>query len=165
MKKHWLKSAAGIFLLLLSAQAMGGQSNCVFDAKNFSESRFKNDKKISRYTLDKSSREVKIITKDGSLISAKYWACEHYGTHAVMLIGPYPKDDLDALDKKFIQLADIALEANEAGIVKSYLMKNPLSLSTEARQINLPNIGYSEFYLGYGVIHDSIVLEIKFYRD
>ena len=158
MKKHWLKSVPGILLLLFSMQTVSAQSNCVFDAQGLSESKFRSDKKISRYTLDKSAHEARIITQDGNLISVKYWACEHYGVHTVMLMGPYPKDDLDTLGKKFVQLADMVLDANEAKIVRSHLLKNPVSVSAETAQFSIPNTGYSEFYLRYSIVHDSVVL-------
>lgn len=164
MKKHLHYPLATIVLLLISMHAFGAQSNCVYDGKNLSDSRFKGDKKISKYTWDKVAREAKIITNDSSLVSIKYWACEHYGVHATMLLVP-TSDDLSNLGKKFVQLADLALEANEATIVKKFLLKNPVSLSEEKTQIRVPNTGYSEFYLGYGTFYDSVVLEIKFYRD
>jgi hypothetical protein len=165
MKKYWRKSVAIMFLSLLSMQVVCAQSNCVFDSKDLSESKFKNNKSISKYTWDKGTREARIITNDRNLVAAKYWSCEHYGAHTVMLMGPYPQDDLDTLNKKFTQLADMVLDANEAKIVKNYLSKNTVSISTESAQIDIPNTGYSEFYLRYTVVYDSAVLEIKFYRD
>jgi hypothetical protein len=165
MNKLWLQSMVQLLLLLFSIQVMGAQSNCVFEPKALSESKLKLDKRISKHTWDKGAHEAKFITKDGALISAKYWACEHYGAHAAMFLGPYPKDDLDTIGRRFAQLAEIVLDANEAGIVRSYLSKNPVSVSADAKQIDIPNTGYSEFYLRYSVVYDSLVLEIKFYRD
>ena len=154
-----------MFLLLLPIQAVFAQSSCVFDTRNLVEPKLKGDKKISRYTWDKDAREARIITTEGNLISAKYWACEHSGAHTVMLIGPYPKDDLDTMGKLFVQLADTVLDTNEAKIVKNHLLKHPVSVASETAQINIPNTGYSEFYLRHTIVHDSVVLEIKFYRD
>lgn len=165
MRKYWHQSSAIVVLFLISMQALGAQSNCVFDGKGLTESRFKGDKRISKYTWDKEAREARIIANDASLVSVKYWACEHYGAHAVMLLAPNTNDDLSNLSKKFVQLADLAFEANEAAIVKKFLLKNPVSLSAEKTQVRVPNTGYSEFYLGYGTVYDSLVLEIKFYRD
>ncbi len=165
MSKYRRQSFAVMVLFLISTQALGAQSNCVFDGKGLTESRFKGDQRISKYTWDKEAREARIIANDASLVSVKYWACEHYGAHAVMFLVPNPSDDLTNLGKKFLQLADLALDANEATIVKKFLLKNPVSLSAENAQIRIPNTGYSEFYLGYGTVYDSVVLEIKLYRD
>lgn len=153
--------------LLLSPSLLAGttETNCVFAKHPVSESKFKNDKGIARYTWDRSNHEAKIITKTGELISIKYWACDHYGAHAVMLSGPYPADGGGDIGKKFLQLAEHALGASEVKTVRSYITKHRLSLSDGSVQRDIPNTGYSEFFLRYSVTHDSVVFEIKFYKD
>lgn len=164
MTNAWFKAVATAFLFTLSLASASAQTKCVFSDRP-SDAKFENDKSVSKYTWNKDSREAKIITAGGNLISAKYWACDHYGTHVVMLLGPYPRDDLDAIGKKFTQLADLTLEASEAKIVRNHLQKNPIALSGDTAQVDIPNTGNSEFYLRYSVVYDSVVLEIKFYKN
>lgn len=140
------------------------QTNCVFDPSNITDTRFK-DSNISTHTWNKDTKEAKIITNDGKLISAKYWACDHYGVHAVMLVGPYPDDNLDNPGKLFIKLSDIVLDTSERNIIKNYLSKNQVSISEEPKTIVIPDIGYSEFNIRHAIVNDSLVLEIKLYKD
>ena len=65
--------------------------------------------------------------------------------YALMLIGPYPKDDLSAIGEKFAALADMTFETTEARIVRDYLRKSPITLSGETAQIDIPNSAYRSF--------------------
>lgn len=164
-----MKTPTGLLTatLLLSPSLLAGttEANCVFTKDAVSESKFRNDKGVARYTWNRKSNEARIVTNTGDLISIKYWACDHYGAHAVMLSGPYPADSGGDVNKKFIQLAEHALGASEVKTVRGYVTKHRLSLSSDSAQIDIPNTGYSEFFLRYSVRHDSVVFEIKFYQD
>lgn len=155
---------AALALIPLLVSFGDAWANCVF-SNGVNESKFRNDREISRYVWDQDTRAAKIISKANELISVRYWACDHYGAHAVMLEGPYPKDDASDVGKRFVQLADRAFGSDEAKTVRNYVRKNPVLLSGDTRQINIPNTGYSEFYLRYSVVYDSLVVEIKFYKD
>lgn len=160
-----LRRIAAIVLVALSVSAAAhAQANCAF-SNRLSDTKFKSNKGVAKYVWNKDRLAAKLITKGGDLISAQYWSCNHYGAHAVMLVGPYPKDDLNAVGEKFAALADMTFETTEAKIVRGYVRKSPVTLSGETAQIDVPNTGYSEFYLRYTVAYDSVVLEIKFYKD
>lgn len=163
--KSYRVFVAAIMLVLLSTRVAQGQASCVFSGNDATEAKFKRDKGISKYTWNGSAREAKIVTKEGDLIAAKYWACDHYGAHVVMLLGPYPEDDFGGIGEMFARLADRVLDTDEAKTVRDYLRKNPVSLSGDTARINIPNTGYSEYYLRYSIVYDSAVLEIKFYKD
>lgn len=153
-----------LLMFLFTIHTACAQSNCSFDPSNIKDTRFKTNN-ISSYTWNKDTKEAKLITNDGNLISVKYWACDHYGVHAVMLVGPYPDDDLNNLGTLFIKLSDIVLDSNERNIIKNYLSKNQLSISEEPKTINIPNTGYSEFNIRHAIVNDSLVFEIKLYKD
>ena len=155
---------AATTLMTLSVTSAHAQTDCVFSNRP-SEAKFKNSKNVAKYVWDKDRLAARLITKSRELVSVQYWSCAHYGAHAVMLIGPYSEDDLSAIGEKFTALADMTFEATEAKIVRNYLRKTPITLATETAQIDVQNTGYSEFYLRYSVAYDSVVLEIKFYKN
>ena len=159
-----MRQVAAVVLIALTVTAAHAQANCAF-SNRLSEIKFKSNKSVAKYVWNKDRLAAKLITKGGDLISVQYWSCNHYGAHAVMLVGPYPKDDLNAIGKKFVALADMTFETTEAKIVRDYLRKSPVALSGEAAQIDVPNAGYSEFYLRYTIAYDSVVLEVKFYEN
>lgn len=164
MMRSSVRQIAAIVLVALSITAAHAQTNCAFSHR-LSEAKFKSNESVAKYAWSKDRLAAKLITKGGDLVSVQYWSCNHYGAHAVMLIGPYPKDDLNAIGEKVAALADMTFETNEAQIVRDCLRKSPVTLSGETAQIDVPNTGYSEFYLRYTVAYDSVVLEIKFYKD
>lgn len=155
---------AAIALMTLTVTTARAQTDCVFSNRP-SEAKFKNSKSVAKYVWDKDRLAARLITKNRDLVSVQYWSCAHYGAHAVMLIGPYSEGDLNAIGEKFATLADMTFETNEAKIVRNHLHKTPITPSNETAQIDVPNTGYTEFYLRYSVAYDSVVLEIKFYKN
>lgn len=152
-------------VLLLLANSACAQTKCVFDENYFSEIRYKENRNISKYVWSESDKEVKGITNDGAMFSIKHWSCDHYGSQAVMFLGPYFSFDTENINEYFMKLANLALEKEEISIVENYLSKKSISLSSGGETIQLNTDEYSEFYLAYSISNDIIILEIKVYRD
>jgi len=111
------------------------------------------------------TKEAKGITDSGALFSVKHWSCDHYGTHAVMFLGPYFSGNIENIDKILMTLADIALQKNEIEIIEKHTRKKPLTISSNSQKINIDTKEYSEFYIAYSIVDEVIVLEIKLYKD
>lgn len=157
---------AVLSLLLLSAlQVACATNNCVFDEDYFNQSRYADKSDIKYLAWEDSSKTAKIITTEDELISVKHWSCNHLGIHAVMIIGPYSKDNFSGLNKYFKKLAAIALDKPEADLVNDYLAKHKISLEPGTQTFRFENNDYSEFYLMLTVVNEAAVIEIKFYRD
>lgn len=152
-------------VLLLLASSACAQTKCVFDENYFSEIKYKENRNISNYVWSKHDKEVKGITNDGTMFSIKHWSCDHYGSHAIMFLGPYFSFDTENINEYFMRLGNLALEREEISIIENYLSKKPISLSSEGETIQLNTGEYSEFYLAYSISNDILIFEIKVYRD
>lgn len=151
-----------ILLLVNSACAM---SDCVFDRNMFSKDRYKDNPNVSKFVWVDSTKEAKGITDNGALFSVKHWSCDHYGTHAVMFLGPYFSGNIENIDKLIMALANIALQKDEIAVVERYIRKKPIAISSNSEKININTKEYSEFYVAYSIVDEVIILEIKLYKD
>ncbi len=155
----------GLVVLVLSSTACAQQSSCVFDEGSFTKDRYEKNSAISKFVWADSAKEVKGITNDGAMFSIKHWSCDHYGTHALLFLGPYMELDSSNVNKEFLKLANLALDGEELKVVKKELNKNVIAISSDKNRHNLAGEEYSEFYFSYRVSDDVVILEIKFYRD
>ena len=165
MNSVFKKALLATLICLALTNGSCAKSSCVFSNAFFTESRYKANKAISMYQWDNVTKELKAITTDGSLLSVKHWSCDHYGTHAVLILGPYPTTDLENLNQEFIKLARIVLVDNELKIVEKYIKDTLITLSTSSAVINIDSAEHAEFYLAYSIVNDVLVLEIKLYNS
>lgn len=157
---------AVLSLLILSAlQVACATNDCVFDENYFNQSRYKDNNHIKYIAWEDTSRTAQIITNKGELISVKHWSCNHLGVQAVMLITAYSENDISNLNKYFKELASISLDKAEKDLVNDYLAKHKIALEPGTQTVRLENDDYSEFYLMLSVVNESIIVEIKYYRD
>ena len=168
--KHYIKliQTSGHLLaisLLFMVSSACAQSNCVFDEKSVTDSGYTSNSEISKFIWDDKTKEVKGILRDGSLFSVKYWACDHYGVHAVMFIGPYSQLDVGNINEQVLKLAKLALNKDELNLIKNYLSKNAIAVESNKGGFPVNADRYSEFYLAYSIVGDILVLEIKLYKD
>jgi len=98
-------------------------SECVYDENIFSENKYKNNKSIVSYLWSSDKNEVKGVLNNGNLFTVKHWSCDHYGTHAVLIVGPYLENIPDELNSDILALANLALKTDEIGLLKNYLNK------------------------------------------
>jgi len=153
-----------LLVFLLTANLACADTTCVFDKNYFKESRYTSNNDVAEFIWNNTTKEGKGITKNGALFSVKHWSCNHYGTHAVMLFGPYITDEIGEIENKFMQLAKIVLEKNEIEMVAKHLGNISIDLSSESKIIRIETSEYSEFYLTYSTVNESLVLEIKLYK-
>jgi len=153
-----------LLVFLLTTNPACADTTCVFDKDYFKESRYTSNNDVAEFIWNNTTKEGKGITKNGDLFSVKHWSCNHYGTHAVMLSGPYITDKIGKIENKFIQLANIALDKNEFEMVDKHLGNISINLSFESKIIRIETPEYSEFYLIYSIVNESLVLEIKLYK-
>lgn len=89
--------------------------NCIYDSASI-KSDFIEKLNVEKYTWDNTSKEAKIITKNGDFVYIKKWACETKGLVArVFIIGEYKEVDKDFVKwkNKIINLASEILERND----------------------------------------------------
>ena len=153
--------ALASIILTNSACASEG---CIFNEDAFSQEMYSKNNAIAAYTWSQENKEAKGVLQNGNIFSVKHWSCNHYGTHAVMLIGPYPSQIPETLNNDFLLLAEIALEENEINTLKKMLTEKPLKLSSTPAKLNISTEQYSEFYISYSIVNEVIILEIKLYN-
>lgn len=152
-----------VFSILVNTAC--ASEKCVFSTDLFSENTYKNNSSISMYEWSDESKEVKGILKNGNMFSIKHWSCSHYGTQAVLFIGPNLVDIPDILNENVLMLADISLSKVELKLLSAAINDKDLLLVNSPQKIVIPNHDYSEFYISYSVIDEVIIIEIKLYRD
>ena len=142
-------------------------STCAFDKSYFtkSKSKYEANAKIIAFVWNESKKSGKGITRNGDLFSVKYWSCEHLGIHAIMLIGPYPPLDSTFIRNKIISLATIILDTVEIDILKKQLAKESFAVLSKEKKIDIKDSLYSEFYVAYSLVNDSLIIEIKWYKN
>ena len=153
-----------LIFLVISSSAYA-QNDCVFNNKYFTEGKYKKNKDISTFVWIGANKEVKGIAKNGAMFSIKHWSCDHYGTHAIMFIGPYTAINTDNINEYFYELADLALEKKELESIKKSIGKKIISVTSNPGKINLNSEEYSEFYLAYNVSNEVLIIEIKLYKN
>ena len=121
--KKLLFLLCSIPLLMSTACA---RSTCVFDKDYFTKSKYEANAKVVEFVWAESEKSGKGITSNGDLFSVKHWSCEHFGSHAVMLSGPYPPLDSEFIENKIMSLATIVLDTVEVDIMKKQLAKKKI---------------------------------------
>lgn len=116
-----LKPFSLLLLMLFNVACVA--SECVYDENIFSENKYKNNKSIVSYLWSSDKNEVKGVLNNGNLFTVKHWSCDHYGTHAVLIVGPYLENIPDELNSDILALANLALKTDEIGLLKNYLNK------------------------------------------
>lgn len=152
------------FLLLSALQVACATNNCTFDSYYFKQTRYTKNSNVKYVLWEDATKYAKIVTTTGELISVKHWSCHHFGTHAVMLIGPYSNNNFSGINNYFRELSSITLDTQESELVNDYLDKHPISLGQGTQIFRLENNDYSEFYLMLSIVNESVVIEIKYYR-
>lgn len=137
------------------------EAECVFDPASVETPAILETDAVSIYYPDADNMRIQGIFREGGLFSVRYWACNHYGARAVLLIaepeGPPESDEL-------IRLASL-LPATEARLAEDFVRGlTDVSLEESAR-ITIPAEGYSEFYLSYEPLSGAVFVEIVFNLD
>jgi hypothetical protein len=142
------------------------RNDLTYSDEYFSENtyKYKNNKEILLFQELPKTNEYKGVLKNGGLFSVKYWSGDHSGVHAIMLIGPQIKTIPDELSSKIIQLAKLSLFEPELGLLIGAINKRNTKLSKSPNIINIDSSEYSEFYISFSVVRESILIEIKMYR-
>jgi len=161
-----IKKISIIFLIASSSiQSSYASNDCAFDENYYNQSYYSNKKNIKHFSWNIKNKTAKIETDNGELISIKHWSCNHIGLHAVMLVGPYSDDNFAKIKKYFIKLASVTLEKNEFDLVLNQLNKKNVTLKMDSESFNIQDSQFSEFYFKYTVVGESLIIEIKFYKD
>lgn len=146
-------------------QSSFASSDCDSDEDYYNQSYYSAKKNIKYFSWIDTNKTAKIETDSGELISIKHWSCNHIGLHAVMLVGPYSNDNFSNIQKYFISLATITLEKPELKLMLDQLNKNPMTLESNSKSFNIQSNQYSEYYFKYSVVNESLIVEIKFYKN
>ena len=138
---------------------------CVFADDFFSEEKYKTNSLISKYVWSEINKEAKGVFSNGNLFSIKHWSCEHYGTHAVLFVGPNLEEIPANINKYVLMLAEVSLTNEEANLLEAAIGKRDLLLSNSPQRIVVRSDEYSEFYVSFSITNDVIFIDIKLYRD
>lgn len=138
---------------------------CAFNKNLFLEKMYSENKAIVSHTWSEKQKEVKGVLKNGNIFTVKHWSCNHYGTHAIMIVGPYSATIPEVLNKDFLSLANIALQKDEVTLLKHYLDNKKIKLLPEPQKFTVPSEQFSEFYISSAVANELIIMEIKLYKD
>ena len=154
-----------VLLILVLANTACATESCVFSTDFFSEERYRDRDLISIYEWSDKNKEVKGILASGNLFSIKHWSCAHYGTHAVLFLGPSLEEMPKNLNKHVLELAEISLIKDELRLLSDAIKGKSLLLVDSPYKLIIPNNEYSEFYISYSIANEVIVIKIKLYRD
>jgi len=154
-----------VLLILVLANTACATESCVFSTDFFSEDKYRNNDLISTYEWSDERKEVKGVLGSGNLFSIKHWSCAHYGTHAVLFLGPNLEEIPENLNKHVLALAEISLIKDEVKLLSGAIKERSLLLVDSPQKITIPNNEYSEFYILYSIASEVIVIEIKLYRE
>ena len=158
-----LKPFSLLLLMLFNVACVA--SECVYDENIFSENKYKNNKSIVSYLWSSDKNEVKGVLNNGNLFTVKHWSCDHYGTHAVLIVGPYLENIPDELNSDILALANLALKTDEVSLLKNYLSKESILLSADKNKYSIKTDEFSEFYIAKNIVNELIILEIKLYKN
>jgi hypothetical protein len=113
MMKNMIKIILFFYIWLFPFTA---KSDCVFDNRYFSETKYRNSNFVKSFTWLDETKEVKIITINNDLISIIHWSCDVLGLSAVMLVHPDLNDS--EVKKKILELGSIVLNSSEENELK-----------------------------------------------
>lgn len=151
-------------LALIVTPAANADTDCVFDPAAAELPPVLHTGQVSTYDWSEADRTARGVLHDGSLFSARYWACNHIGARVVLLVDEATGLGVQDLRAR-IKAAAAFLPEEEALIVTAHVDdKNDLELR-EYERAALPMSGYSEFYLGYGLVSESVLIEVMYYFD
>ena len=151
-------------LFLISVNTSCAFANCVYNDKLFSEKNYADNKEISTYHWFSESNEVKGVLKNGNLFSVKHWSCNHYGIHAVMVLGPEIKEIPDSLNDQIQLLAIIALSHSERALLFKQMGNQSINIPETSFKLTVTSKEFDEFYLQITVVGEAIFIEIKLYK-
>lgn len=151
-------------LVLIFTTAARADTDCVFDPAVVEKPAVLQTELVRTYHWDKNNLEAQGVFEDGGLFSVRYWACNHIGARVVLLIDEPAGLGHQELSSR-IKAAARLLPEGEARIVEAYVDDTPEFKLQEYERTALPVEGYSEFYLGYGLVSESLLIELMFYFD
>lgn len=139
-------------------------SDCVFDPAVFEKPPVLVTDSVSVSQWDETQLKAEGVFAEGGVFSVRYWACNHYGARAVMLVDEPSATSPSELHQLFVRLGSLMpdLEARE---INKLSKSDTEPFAEEQGRVDIPVEGYSEFYLGWSLLPQGLVLEIAFYLD
>lgn len=126
---------------------------------------FENLDSIAVFHLFPEKKEVKGVLSNGNIFSIKYWSCNHYGKHAIMVIGPQLEKIPSKLNNYILQLGEISLSNSEFLLLTNKLKNKAILLADNPITLRIENSEFDEFYVQATTVGEVIFVEIKLYKS
>ena len=129
------------------------------------EDRYASNKAIQVHHWFSDTLEVKGVLTSGYLFSVKHWVCDHFGKHAVLILGPNMLMIPENVYDQVMVLAGLALTDSEQQTLMAVLQKDSLSISRLPLMLSIPSKTFDEFSLRIAIVNEVIVIEIRLYQS
>ena len=143
-----------IFSFVISSTAYAVE-NCAFSNESITELKYSENSAISVYQWIAESNEIKGV----------HWSCEHYGKHAVMVIGSKMATIPSELNEQVLFLGKIVLNETELILLSNAIKDKSLKLSEAPIKLAITSREFDEFYIQISIVGEAIFIEIKLYQS
>ena len=162
--REFLFAPAITLMFAVHTPLVAADSDCVFDPAVFEKPPVLVADTVSVSDWNETELKAQGVFIDGGVFSVRYWACNHYGARAVMLVDEPPATNPSELHKFFLRLGSLIPES-EAGEIDKLFKSDTEPFGEGQGRVDIPVDGYSEFYLGWSSLPQGLVLEVAFYLD
>jgi len=119
------------------------------------------DKSLTSYSAwDDANKELRSVLSNGDMLYVKYWACEHYGLNAQLLI-PTFEWNAASLEKRISWLSSQVLSKRDVALLDAALKKHGQIQPND--KIEIEGTNYDEFNLEINSVNNLTIITIEYY--